>query len=289
MPLVGSTCVVAELRVEQIWQVSGGHLKHPVTLRANELEWGCMPSDEKSSMFVHLHKRSNSTQRLIFGHYPKGNHNLAHTTVIERLKNVRDEARDALFEELKKVERSAQMDGKIDISFDDDPSKSKPKKNTIKLTSNVCTFMAPPLFGVEGVEVNAIIEPNKSKQNPKFLSVHLTGSILEYLHLVAMHEVSDGVHRAHPRTQGMQKELNFAGLSRVYQGKRKGQYRVSKPHHTTVFFDASDDEDAAVKAQTLVTSSARRRRRPSPQNRKRIDDRHSKRSRESEEAITDSD
>ena len=100
----------------------GGHIKTLVLLREQDIAWVTMPSGDdgqpKPCMFVHLPKGSNITQRLVFGHYSKGDLNMAHTSVIETLMVARDKARMAEVDRQADVELARLMERKIDISFD---------------------------------------------------------------------------------------------------------------------------------------------------------------------------
>ena len=66
---------------------------------------------------------------------------MAHTSVIEALMAARDNARDAEIQKQEDAERAQMMEGKIDISFDDQhPTKTKGNKQ--KVTSSSKTSLS---------------------------------------------------------------------------------------------------------------------------------------------------
>ena len=190
-----------DLSIEQVWEVRGAHIANPVILRSGDFDWLTMPSGQ--CMFVRMRKLCNTTQRLVFGHARVAHNrsNMAHTTIIEELMELRDKARDEIAQKAKDDARASSMEGKIDISFDGDVAvaPASKRKSAITLDQRYVTFPAPSIVDIPSIEIVAMIEPELRKANPKTLSLHLTPPMLQYLNAVAEHQVRAGTHRAHPR------------------------------------------------------------------------------------------
>ena len=254
------------LVVTKQWYVSGVHLIKPLTLRDDDIEWVNMPRIDGSlekCMYIKLRKKDNSTERLVLGHArntKNKNDELARTQVLEQLMALRDETRGVLIEqhlklleETARADRETHMQGKIDISFESptcsimQPSPKKMKFS--QLDQDFVSICAPSQCGIDGIEIKAKIEPIIAKSNPRFLSVHLTEEILGYIHSVAMYEVSNGIHKKHPRTLE-QPLVGAVGLSRVHSGKHQGKYRYKNK-----ILEAATDNEAVEKVQQLLEFS----------------------------------
>ena len=76
---------------------------------------------------------------------------MAHTSVIETLMAARDNARDAEIQKQEDAERAQMMEGKIDISFDDQHPTNKERKqirSDIELRDKFIKFMTPEVSDI---------------------------------------------------------------------------------------------------------------------------------------------
>ncbi len=246
------------------WQVTAPYMKHPYVFKDSEVQWVSMPSEvdgcSEMCMFVRLAKGSNAAQRLMFGKSrgAKGSARMANTTIIEKLKKLRDETRNKAIEQLLEAEKAAkqmelatQLEGRIDISFDAEVVKEKKPKPALKVMPNkFVKFMTPTIQDIEGGEIAAIIEPEIKKKNPKVLYIKLTDVAIKYLHDVSKYEATQGVHCKHARSR--HDSVGIAGLSRIYKGRYQGQYKLKRRGMRQIIFHADGDDDAAEKVDAIV-------------------------------------
>ena len=291
------------IEIQQLWAVTGAHIKNQVVLQSSDIEWVNTPSKINGSMertlLYRMAKGKSVVQRLVLGKMMyKGGITLAHTTIFETLMELRDKARTEAFDQLFEAERqarhvelTAQLEGRIDISFDAEVVENdKPTQTNIKkLPHKFVKFMAPSMYGAPGVPITAMIEPKYReskyiKSNLKTLHIELNHDVLAYLHYVAFRQAEDGVHRVHARGDAIG---NW--VSRISSGKYKGKYVFRKAGEKQRTFNARDDDQAAEIGLQFA--------RQTPNSESGDDRRSSKRSRESgddksdqsEEAISDID
>ena len=269
-----------ELQIQQLWVVAGCHLKNPVLLQDSKIEWVDNAVTQKPDMFYRLAKKDSDVNRLLFG-VSRGQYSVANTTIIEKLMECRDAARDATIEGLRVAEAeeaSSKLEGRISINFDNDVATPAPYTKT--LPQRYVSFSSPSTDTIASVSITAIIEPSPKKSNPRTLHIKLTGEVLLYLHEFAMHEATMGVHNVRPG--GKSKIGNQ--VQRITSGRYAGQYRLRKPGLPQVIFEADSEQEAAIMGLKLAAEQTS------------TDDGHPqlKRGREyatedSEEAVTDDD
>ena len=252
--------------IQQVWQVNAPHLKSVLTLNNDNVQQITTP-DGGSMLFVKLAKGDLSTQRLLLGRAPgKNDPGLAHTDIIEQIKAARDLARKELMQKTTDEQQASQeqlharkMEGKIDISIDGGgnpdslptmSAKGKPPTHTV--SDQFVTVNTPDLPSVPSVRMDVLIDQNAKKTGSHAIWVRLSADAVSYLHAAAMEQLkADSIHNVHPRSE--KPPVGVPGLSRVYSGKRKGQYRLSGPRASkTKFFSAADDADAKMRAQSSL-------------------------------------
>ena len=195
--------------VQQAWLVNADHLKRPVYLHPTQVISMTLPScaeDQQGTVgvFVAISKSRHNIARLLVGsHATWGNckRPLAHTSVIEKLIELRDAERRAQLEKLsaemeaiKAQERVDSMSGKIDVSITGaadsaDPNsrkkegkkKSKPSAVPVRLPHNFVTIKTPDFPDVPSIDVKVLIQPSSNQQNSKSLWMQMTATNIAYL------------------------------------------------------------------------------------------------------------
>ena len=260
---------IMPMSIEQSWSINASHLKATVTLKKEDvIEVNTAADDEEPRMeyFVHLSKSSKYSQRLILGCVPtSGQPGLENTNVLEQIRQLRDQARDALGEQLRESDRlnralahAAKMEGQIDVGIDAgfSPSSKKSKKepkpfayhgtlNRKCVSVDAPTMARPNLPGIPGVIMKVLIEPQLQKKNSLSVQIQLTEDNLLYLHEYATAQIqSNHVHHAHPRKVEDRPKLGVHGLSRIYRGRYAGKYRFRPKGGKSQIITARDDAEA---------------------------------------------
>ena len=243
--------------INNAWQVTAGYLKHPLTLTEKQIqEVTCISGgDGKPVKFVRLAKTDGVIYRLLTGKSKtKSEPNLlTRTSLIEQVITLRNKKRAAEIDQMILEEHDRSMAGKIDVSIhadgeDSTPKKAKKKSATIvELPDKYITIAAPSIGPVGSINLKVLVEQNSSKPNPRTVWVEMNTTSLAYMRAAIQHQLDSGEDHDTASSRD-RKPVGVPGISRVYSGKRQGQYRLKvvgrnkKPR--TKFIKALDDEAA---------------------------------------------
>ena len=164
------------------------------------------------------------------------------------------------------MEAAQKMEGKIDVSIVGPQPGRKPRRVSRDRSSRAgtlpveyVTIDTPALDQVAGVKMKVLIEPSIKIKHDKTIWVQMTPTTICYLHAAVMEQLrSEAIHNRHPRKAHGDGPLGVRGLSRVYNGKNKGKYRLVDARLKNVksqLLRAATDTDALAQAKALTFSS----------------------------------
>ena len=142
----------------------------------------------------------------------------------------------------------------------EEKKKSKPSAVQVRLHQHFVTIKTPGFPGVPSIDVKVLIQPSSNKRSSKSLWMQMTATSMTYLSAAVRAEVASGAtHKEHPSAKHGQAPVGEPGVSRVYTGRLKGQYRYTFAHSITsknrMFTFSADDDEAAKDAVKRIKSS----------------------------------